>query len=160
MGFRPYRRACQHDPVLVDDVEAIRALIHRYAELIDLGDLDAVAALFTHGSWSSPGRGTPLRGAAQVRRAYDGVILYDGIPCTKHVISNVTIEITDDGESGTARSYFTVLQARPDLPLQPIIAGRYHDRFERVDGRWRFADRQIIPDLIGDLSRHLRGGDL
>jgi 3-phenylpropionate/cinnamic acid dioxygenase small subunit len=142
--------------VLTDDVEAIRALIHRYAELIDLGELDAVAALFTHGTWSSPGRGTPLRGAEQVRRAYDGVILYDGIPSTKHVISNVTIEIADDGVTATARSYFTVLQARPDLPLQPIIAGRYHDRFERADDAWRFADRQIIPDLIGDLSRHLR----
>jgi len=144
--------------VLTDDVEAIRALIHRYAELIDLGELDDLAALFAHGTWSSPGRGTPLRGTEQVRRAYDGVILYDGTPSTKHVISNVTIEVM--GDAATARSYFTVLQARPDFPLQPIIAGRYHDRFERVEGRWRFADRQIIPDLIGDLSRHLRNADL
>jgi 3-phenylpropionate/cinnamic acid dioxygenase small subunit len=142
--------------VQTDDVEAIRALIHEYAELIDLGDLDGVAALFTHGTWSSPGRGTPLRGAEQVRRVYDGVILYDGIPSTKHVISNVTVEIADDRTTATARSYFTVLQARPDFPLQPVIAGRYYDRFERVDDVWRFADRQIIPDLIGDLSRHLR----
>jgi 3-phenylpropionate/cinnamic acid dioxygenase small subunit len=88
------------------------------------------------------------------------VILYDGSPSTKHVISNVTIEITDDGSAATARSYFTVLQARPDFPLQLIIAGRYQDRFERVDGRWRFADRQIIPDLVGDLSRHMRDADL
>jgi 3-phenylpropionate/cinnamic acid dioxygenase small subunit len=142
--------------VLTEDVEAIRALIHRYAELIDLGDLDAVAALFTHGTWSSPGRGTPLRGAEQVRRAYDDVILYDGVPSTKHVISNVTIEIVDDRTSATARSYFTVLQGRPDFPLQPVIAGRYHDRFEHVDDAWRFTDRQIIPDLLGDLSHHLR----
>jgi 3-phenylpropionate/cinnamic acid dioxygenase small subunit len=141
--------------VLTDDVEAIRALIHRYAELIDLGDLDAVAALFTHGTWSSPGRGTPLQGAEQVRHAYDGVILYDGIPSTKHVISNVTIEIAD-GTTATARSYFTVLQGRPDFQLQPVIAGRYHDQFERAGDAWRFADRQIIPDLIGDLSHHLR----
>lgn len=138
-----------------DDVDAIRTLIHEYAERIDVGDLDGLAALFTDATWGSPGRGAPLRGAKQVRRGYDGVILYDGIPCTKHVISNVTIELT--GESAaTARSYFTVLQALPDFPLQPIIAGRYHDRFERADGRWRFADRQIIPDLIGDLSHHLR----
>lgn len=142
--------------MLADDIEAIRALIHEYAELIDLGELDAVAALFAYGTWSSPGRGTPLRGTEQVRRAYDGVILYDGIPCTKHVISNVTIEIADDRATATASSYFTVLQGRPDFPLQAIIAGRYNDRFEHVDGRWRFADRQIIPDLIGDLSRHLR----
>ncbi len=142
--------------MLADDLEAIRALVHRYAELIDLGELDALAALFTHATWSSPGRGTPLRGAEQVRRAYDGVVLYDGTPSTKHVISNVTIEVADDRRTASARSYFTVLQARPDLALQPIIAGRYHDRFGRVDDAWRFADRQIIPDLIGDLSRHLR----
>ncbi|HYV58723.1 MAG TPA: nuclear transport factor 2 family protein [Acidimicrobiia bacterium] len=142
--------------MLTDDVEAIRALIHRYAELIDLGELDALATLFADATWSSPGRGTPLRGTDQVRRAYDGVLLYEGIPRTKHVISNVTIEIADDRSSATARSYFTVLQARPELGLQPIIAGRYHDRFERVDDAWRFADRQIIPDLIGDLSHHLR----
>jgi ketosteroid isomerase-like protein len=142
--------------VHTDDVEAIRALIHEYAELIDLGQLDAVAALFTNGTWSSPGRGTPLRGVEQVRRAYDGVILYDGIPGTKHVISNVAIEVADDRTTATARSYFTVLQGRPDFPLQPVIAGRYHDQFERVDDAWRFADRQIIPDLIGDLSHHLR----
>ncbi len=137
-----------------DDVEAIRALIHEYAELIDTGDLDGLATLFADATWSSPGRGAPLRGAEQVRHAYDGVTLYDGTPSTKHVISNVTIDVT--GDAATANSYFTVLQARPDFPLQPIIAGRYHDRFERVDGRWRFSDRQIIPDLIGDLSRHLR----
>ena len=143
-----------------DDVEAIRALIHGYAELIDLGDLDAVAALFAQGTWNSPGRGTPLRGTDQVRRAYDGVILYDGIPSTKHVISNVTIEIADDRTNASARSYFTVLQGRPDFPLQPVISGRYHDRFQRIDDAWRFAAREIIPDLIGDLSHHLRDPDV
>jgi 3-phenylpropionate/cinnamic acid dioxygenase small subunit len=141
----------------VDDVTAITALIHDYAERLDAGDLDGVAALFEHASWGSPGRGEPLRGAAQVRRGYDGVILHeDGTPSTKHVISNVTVDVEDDGDTAAARSYFTVLQARPELPLQPIIAGRYHDRFERVDGAWRFTERLIITDLIGDLSRHLR----
>jgi ketosteroid isomerase-like protein len=143
-----------------NDVEAIRALIHEYAERIDVGDLDGLAALFADATWGSPGRGAPLRGTEQVRRVYDGVILYDGTPCTKHVISNVTIELDDHGTAAAARSYFTVLQARPDFPLQAIIAGRYHDRFELADGSWRFADRQIIPDLIGDLSRHMRNPDL
>jgi 3-phenylpropionate/cinnamic acid dioxygenase small subunit len=141
----------------LDDRAVVTALIHEYAERLDAGDLDGVAALFEHASWGSPGRGEPLRGAAQVRRGYDGVIIHeDGTPSTKHVISNVTVELDDDG-TASARSYFTVLQARPDLPLQPIIAGRYHDRFERDDdGRWRFAERIIIPDLVGDLTRHLR----
>ena len=52
-----------------DDVEAIRALIHGYAELIDSGELDGLAALFADATWGSPGRGTPLQGTEQVRRA-------------------------------------------------------------------------------------------
>lgn len=148
--------ACDDGLVAEHDVEAIRALIHRYAELLDGGDLDGVAELFAHATWGSPGRGRPLRGAEEVRHAYDGVILYAGVPDTKHVISNVTIDVDEAGTTANARSYFTVLQARPDFPLQPIIAGRYHDRFERVGGEWRFADRQILPDLVGDLSRHMR----
>jgi 3-phenylpropionate/cinnamic acid dioxygenase small subunit len=142
----------------VDDRAAITALIHEYAERLDAGDLDGVAALFEHASWGSPGRGEPLRGAAAVRRGYDGVIIHEnGTPETKHVISNVTVELDEPAATASARSYFTVLQARPDLPLQTIIAGRYHDRFERDDDeRWRFTERIIITDLVGDLSRHLR----
>ena len=45
-----------------------------------------------------------------------------------------------------------------DGPLQPIITGRYHDRFESVDGTWRFSERAYLMDLTGDLSSHLMGG--
>ncbi|MFI2073943.1 nuclear transport factor 2 family protein [Streptomyces triculaminicus] len=54
------------------------------------------------------------------------------------------------------RSYVTVLQALPDLPLQPVAGGRYHDRFERRDGQWRFAERRVRINPVGDASRHLR----
>jgi hypothetical protein len=40
--------------------------------------------------------------------------------------------------------------------VQPVIAGRYHDTFVQSGGSWRFTDRLIFSDLIGDLSRHLR----
>ena len=141
-----------------DDVLAITALLHRYAELLDGGDLDGVAALFERASWGAGTRDFTVEGAEQVRRMYDGVILYeDGTPRTKHVITNVIIDVGADRASATARSYFTVLQATDGLTLQPIIAGRYHDRFAHDGGAWRFAERIIHPDLQGDLSRHMRG---
>jgi hypothetical protein len=37
----------------------------------------------------------------------------------------------------------------------PVIAGRYQDTFQLRDGVWWFADRLVMPDLIGDLSHHL-----
>jgi 3-phenylpropionate/cinnamic acid dioxygenase small subunit len=135
----------------------IAALVYRYAELLDQGDLDGVAALFEHADWGSGTRTERMTGTEQVRRMYNGVILYDdGTPRTKHVITNLVIEHDDGATHASARSYFTVLQAHEGV-LQPIISGRYHDRFEHVDGSWRFAERIIHPDLQGDLSHHMRG---
>jgi 3-phenylpropionate/cinnamic acid dioxygenase small subunit len=141
-----------------DDVLAITALVHRYAELLDAGDLDGVAALFERSAWVAGTRDFRVEGTEAVRHMYDGVILYeDGTPRTKHVITNLVIELAPDRTTATARSYFTVLQATEGLALQPIIAGRYHDAFACDGGTWRFAERIIHPDLQGDLSRHMRG---
>ncbi len=60
-----------------------------------------------------------------------------------------------DGDRASARCSFTVLQVTGQ-GLHPILAGEYHDRFERVDG-WRFAERIFDPRLFGDLSNHMRG---
>src|SRR5439155_15357802 len=118
---------------------AVTAVVHRYAELLDGGDLDGVTALFARAVGRSGGH--ELRTQEQVRRSYAGVVLYEGLPRTKHVITNVTVEIATDRASAAARSYFTVLQALPELPLQAIIAGRYHDRFARDAGGWYFSER-------------------
>ena len=37
-----------------------------------------------------------------------------------------------------------------------IVSGRYLDRFERRHGLWRFVERRVQTDLVGDLSRQLR----
>jgi len=80
----------------------------------------------------------------------------NGTPLTKHVTTNVMVDVDESGDTATARSYFTVLQAVPgELALQPIIAGRYRDHFERADGVWRFTGRHMVVDLMGDLGHHL-----
>jgi hypothetical protein len=49
-----------------------------------------------------------------------------------------------------------VFQATDALPLQPIITGRYRDKFARsVEGVWRFTERCFFVDQVGDLSNHL-----
>ena len=87
----------------------------------------------------------------------DTLIVYDdGTPRTRHVTTNVAIEADEEAGTAVSRAYFTVLQAVPGLALQPIVSGRYRDRFERRDGQWRFAERRVLIDLVGDVSRHLR----
>jgi 3-phenylpropionate/cinnamic acid dioxygenase small subunit len=141
----------------MDDARtAIEALVYGYAERLDAGDLDGVAALFDDATYRSHAGGAYV-GREAVRAVLARVVRIhgDGTPRTKHVTTNLVIAVDDAGDTATARSYFTVLQATPAVPLQAIVAGRYHDRFARRDGAWRFADRLIYMDLIGDLSDHL-----
>jgi len=92
-----------------------------------------------------------------VRKLYEGSTRLhdDGTPRTRHVTTNVTIEVDDDAGTAASRAYYTVFQQTDVLPLQPIIAGHYHDTFHRVDGRWWFDTRSMFVDLKGDLSQHL-----
>jgi 3-phenylpropionate/cinnamic acid dioxygenase small subunit len=134
--------------------DAIADLIHAYAERLDAGDLDGVAALFAGADYGRAG-GPVRRGTSEVRSALAVVKLHDGTPRTKHVITNLIVDVDEAAGTAAARSYFTVLQATPALPLQPILAGRYHDRFARVGDAWRFRERAIHIDLAGDLREHL-----
>jgi 3-phenylpropionate/cinnamic acid dioxygenase small subunit len=135
---------------------AIERLIATYAELVDDGDFAAVGLLLADATFA--GAAGSVSGHDTIERMLvDNIIVYDdGKPRTKHVTTNLGIEIDEAGRTAVARSYFTVLQALPDLPLQPIVSGRYCDRFERRDGEWRFVERRVRTDLVGDLSRHLR----
>ena len=136
----------------MDDAEAIRALIASYGERLDAGDLDGVAALFRRATWRSGTR--VLADPVAIRAVYDDVLLYDGVPRTRHLMSDVVVSV--DSDHATSRCSFTVLQALPDFPLQPVLVGRYVDTLSRVDGAWEFRDRTIHADLVGDLSRHMR----
>jgi len=144
-------------PAVTDYTNAINeitALIHEYAFRLDAGDLDGVASLFEHGELGSTRHDGRLRGTAEARTNYDGVIIYDdGTPQTQHQVTNVTVRV--DGQSATAKSSFTVLQITKK-GFQPIVAGNYLDRFEQVDGVWRFTERVFDPRLVGDLSRHMK----
>jgi hypothetical protein len=43
------------------------------------------------------------------------------------------------------------------LGLQPILAGRWHDRFERDGDEWWLTERLIHPDLVRDIRFHIKG---
>jgi 3-phenylpropionate/cinnamic acid dioxygenase small subunit len=136
---------------------AIENLIATYAELVDDGDFAGVGVLLADATFTGDS-GTVSGGDAIEKMLRDNVVIYeDGTPRTKHVTTNIAIEVDDESGTAVARSYFTALQALPDLGLQPIVSGRYHDRFERRDGKWRFVQRHVRTDLLGDVSRHLRG---
>lgn len=134
-------------------------LVARYAEAMDLGDFDAVADLFADGVVTTEQNKRGWAGRDAVLGLYTAVTrryLDDGTPHTKHLTSNLILDVDEEAGTASARSYYCVLQAvSPDFPLQPIIAGRYHDAFVRAGGGWRFASRHIFTDQAGVLGHHL-----
>jgi len=139
----------------------IKALIYRYAQYIDAGDLEGAAALFANGKLvgaDAEGRDVEIVGAAAVRALYQSYTrLYedDGTPHTLHMTSNVVVDMTEGTTMASASSYAVVFQALQNFPLQPIIGVRYYDRFVKLSSEWQFAERRIETYLHGDLSRHL-----
>jgi 3-phenylpropionate/cinnamic acid dioxygenase small subunit len=142
----------------VDHYHEIERLIFNYADYIDSGDFESVAELFEHGQicgspglWCNRGYDKVLKMNQRSVKLHEGT----GTPCTKHVVSNLKIEISKSSDAASAKSYFTVFQSLPDFPLQAIISGCYHDTFLNSEGQWRFRERNIVSDFFGDLSHHL-----
>lgn len=137
------------------DRDEITELLYRYAELIDAGDFDGVGALLARASFG--GAATPsVSGAENIaglfamttRRFPDS-----GTPKTRHLVLNAIVDI--DGDTATSRSTFLVVQATDTVPFQPIVAGRYYDRFARDAGGWYFTERKADVEMVGDVSDHL-----
>jgi 3-phenylpropionate/cinnamic acid dioxygenase small subunit len=139
-----------------DSAREIENLVYAYAERIDAGDYAGVAELFRHGRIQAA-PGVVVEGADAVRKLYEQStrLHEDGTPRTRHVTTNVIVEVDEAAGRATSRASYTVVQQTDALPLQPIIVGRYHDSFHRVDGRWCFDTREMFVDLTGDLGHHL-----
>ena len=140
------------------DYYEIQKLLYRYCYHLDRGDFENMAALFHAATLITPGGGTVERDPAAIvamYREYTRIYPETGTPRTRHMVANPIIDLDDSGTSATCHSYIVVFQATDVLSLQPVIAGHNLDRFEKVDGKWRYAEREIVSELFGDLSQHM-----
>jgi 3-phenylpropionate/cinnamic acid dioxygenase small subunit len=138
----------------------VRHTVLRYPEASDTGDLAGVGRVYDgvrFGSYGVPESELSPRPADQVAKQYGESVIYypDGLSHAKHLITNVDIAYSDDGNEAQARSFYVVLQARPELPLQVICTGGYEDTFRLTEDRWQFSVRREWMDIKGDLSYHV-----
>ena len=147
----------------LSDGDLLRNLLGLYCERVDAGDWDGVGDLFADGRLATDDGTVLATGAEEVAAFYRGIThLYEGSPRTKHLVADVVIDLVVDDPDGigraTVRSSYLVLQAVDGaVALQPIVAGRYVDTFDRTaDAGWAWRERRFTVDLAGDLSSHLR----
>ena len=142
-----------------DDIYTIQKLLYLYCDRLDSGDFAGMAELFRHARFVTPGGGPAVvndpAAIVAMYASYTRLYPHTGTPGTKHMVGNPIIDIAPDGRSATCRSYIVVFQGVEDFALQPVVAGRNLDRFEKVGEAWRYSEREIVSEHFGNLSRHM-----
>ena len=142
-----------------DDRGEIETLIASYCRTYDSGDFVAYAALFRHGQVGA--EGLDFKNESDIVAYHTAnIFMYDGKPNTRHVITNVHVDIGDGQKTASSECYVTIYNAAPGFPLQPVFIGTYRGKFEKIDGKWRFKEFLAEPHLVGDMSHHSKQGGL
>jgi 3-phenylpropionate/cinnamic acid dioxygenase small subunit len=143
----------------VNAQDEIRALMYRYCEMIDAGDVDGLVELFADAVLGGFEGTREWQGREEIRAMYGGAGRRErtaGTRRTKHITTNVLIDVDEDAGTASARSYWVLLTSQaPNTPITISLAGSYHDRFARIDNQWRFVERRYLVDLQGDDSASL-----
>jgi 3-phenylpropionate/cinnamic acid dioxygenase small subunit len=101
---------------------AIERLIATYAELVDDGDFAAVGRLLSDATFTGSAGSVTGRDAIEEMLRDNAIVYDDGTPRTQHITTNLSVEVDEDEGTAVSRSYFTVLQALPDLLYSPSSA--------------------------------------
>lgn len=140
-----------------DDRGEIENLMAEYSRTYDSGDFVAYAQLFKHGKVGA--EGLDFKTNEEITEFHSkNIHLYDGKPNTRHVITNIRIDIADDRQTAEGECYVVIFNAAPGFPLQAIFVGTYHAKFHKIDGKWWFREYIAEPHLRGDMSHHSKLG--
>jgi ketosteroid isomerase-like protein len=131
----------------LETVEEVQRLKAHYCDVCDDGyDPDALAALFTSDAVWDGGRVGRFEGREAIRGFFARMPTV--LSMAIHHVTNPSITVSDDGQRAEGRWY--LLQAATlTAGNRPVwLAGRYHDRFERVEGRWLFSSITITTRFL------------
>lgn len=114
---------------------AIRRILARYCHLVDDGDYDAAAELFTDDA-RYVALGKNLDGRAQIK----AMLVDQGSHSTLHQVSNVVV--SNGSHSGTFHAVADLnVAAKLEGSWTPAFVGRYHDTFVGEGREMRFSQR-------------------
>lgn len=134
-----------------DDRWEIQDLYTRYCWLLDTGQAEAWADLFTDDGHHAGSRGTYARGRAELIAHVERVAPV--LVGKQHWNTNIDVVATGPDEA-VGRCYMAALMATeaPQIGVAGASVeriGRYFDRLVRQDGRWLFAEKIVESHFSG-----------
>ena len=129
---------------VLEDRDAIRALLVSYAHTLDTRDFDAFEQLWAKESEFIGGAGNNAKGPKAIRDLLQGLLKQNGAPVPGrdfHLVMNQTVDVNGDTATGYSRG--TWVNTNAEKRLQWSIITNYYDQFVREAGRWKFKRHQI-----------------
>lgn len=124
------------------DKIAIREVLEKYCRGIDRRDFELVRSCYHEEAFDE--HGTLFRGSRDAFVNFIGPYL-DQFSATTHHLTNALIDVS--GDTAESESYILANHVTKGWAPQNIIAsGRYLDKFDRRDGRWRIIHRTGLAD--------------
>ena len=122
----------------LEDREAIRQTIYTYARGTDRCHRELIESAYHHDAWDDHGSFSGDRSTVVDTISANG----SGAINSQHLIGNMLIEL--HGDMARVETYFQACQTRTldGRDFTRIRAGRYLDRFEKREGRWRIRRAQ------------------
>jgi uncharacterized protein (TIGR02246 family) len=129
------------------DLGEIRQLVERYAGAVDGGDHETAAELFTEDGefdmWLDPTSPDPT----SRRRGRDEIVAALGLlsrfVATQHVIASSVVDVDGDRAVGATQCTAHHIERDGDTLTDRVLHIAYAEQLARVDGRWRFARREL-----------------
>ena len=121
---------------------AIESLIAEFAYLIDHGQTEEVAGLFTEDGWYGREGGARSVGRDAIRKSYAGRAAR-GERTARHIFTNLRLTVQSaDAAEGVCILLLFAADGAPPFPAEPMLVQDYTDTYRKVDGRWLFASRE------------------
>lgn len=127
----------------MSDVDEIRRLIARYAQLADDGDARGRSELFTEDALYVPTTGRFV-GRDAIRAAIeDRIVSQPSDRRTRRMCANSIINL--EGDSASAITDFVLFTQVGVQPWTVDLVGRYHDKFVRRGSGWLYSENHPRP---------------
>lgn len=125
----------------LEDREAIRELIARYAYEVDCGEPPDWATVFSADVEMEAGKLGVSRGLAEIERRFTRAEHLDAIrEGSQHAYSNVVVDLEVTGDSATAWGYACVhVKRNGRWEIHTLGVNRW--RLRKQKGRWKFTER-------------------
>jgi hypothetical protein len=146
---------------LLSSQRQIERMIYEVGYALEAGEFTRVGELMGDATMGADRIGRKaFRGKEEIRDQYTrtNVVYPDRGRASKEIYHNILVDIDLDANRARSVTSYTVAHQAPGEQFALIVAGRYEDEWERVDGAWRWCDRYIVVQYKNDLDRHMHPG--